>query len=408
MVGVSPITLKRWLLSGRVDDVGRDHNGWRLFREEDIRRIKTFRLGEGATEYDAATPALASTPAQPATLTKVAAGDSTKNKYRVASFFSGIGGFDLAFQRQGFEVVFQNEINGFCQKILKKNWPDVPKTTDIREVHGADIPVSDVWVAGFPCQDVSLARQTKREGLRGSKSGLFYEFARLVGEARPRFFVIENVPGLLSSHQGRDFQIVIQKMAQLGYAVGWRVLNSRYFGVPQSRQRVFIVGSYREGRGPLSVLFEPECSEGDHPQGRPNGEKPVSPFKRVFGEARGKKPVVHGLAYCLYACSARHTGTDWSRNYVTYPGWGEVRRLTPKECEGVMGFPDGWTIPNEKILDVDATDSERYHALGNAVTPPVVEWVAGRIKGYLDTICRERDAGIMHVEVPATMASTGT
>lgn len=394
VVGVSPITLKRWLLSGKVDDVGRDHNGWRLFKDDDIRRLKTFRLGENAEAYDSTashSPPVTSSP-----------------KYRVASFFSGIGGFDLAFQRQGFEIVSQNEINGFCQKILRKNWPSVPKTNDICEVHGAEIPISDVWVAGFPCQDVSLARQTKREGLRGSKSGLFYEFARLVGEGRPRFFVIENVPGLLSSHEGKDFQIVIQKMAALGYAVGWRVLNSRYFGVPQSRQRVFIVGSYREGRGPLSVLFESECSEGNYPKGRQNGEKSISPFKKVFGEARGKSPVVHGLAYCLYACSARHTGTDWSRNYVTYPGWGEVRRLTPKECEAVMGFPDGWTIPNEKIINVDASDSERYHALGNAVTPNVVEWLAGRIKGYLDMISRERNAGMRHVEVPATQKGTGT
>lgn len=378
MVGVSPITLKRWLLSGKLGDVKRDHNGWRMFSEADIERAKAFRLGEQTEEYDAS-PA--------------------GGNYRVASFFSGIGGFDLGFQNQGFEVVYQCEILDFCQKILKKNWPNVPKSKDIKEVQGAVIPVSDVWVAGFPCQDVSLARQTKRQGLRGGQSGLFYEFARLVGEVRPRVFIIENVPGLLSSHGGRDFQIVIQKMAKLGYAVGWRVLNSKNFGVPQSRQRVFIVGSYREGRGPLSILFEPECGAGDHEASRPNGKKSVSPFKEVFGEARGKNPVVHGLAYCLYACSARHTGTDWSRNYVTYPGWGEVRRLTPKECEGVMGFPDGWTIPNEEITNIDATDSERYHALGNAVTPPVVQWLAGRARQYLEMIDAERNAGHPEEEI---------
>ena len=89
------------------------------------------------------------------------------------------------------------------------------------------------------------------------------------------------------------------------------------------------------------------------------------------------------IAYCLYAESARHTGTDWSRNYVSYPARGEVRRLMPRECEGVMAFPKDWTVPEEVEWDEETYDTLRYHALGNAVTPPVAEWLAGRIAGYL-------------------------
>jgi DNA (cytosine-5)-methyltransferase 1 len=301
----------------------------------------------------------------------------------VASLFTGIGGFDLGFEAAGFKTVFQCELNKFCRAILDRHWPNIPKWGNIKELTNANIPISDVWTAGFPCQDVSLARMGQRAGLKGSRSGLFYEFARLVGEGRPRVVLLENVHGLLHSHRGRDFETVIQTLAKLGYSVGWRVLNSKAFGVPQSRQRVYIVGCYRDRGGPAKVLFEAERREGDTAQGKADGKKPLSPFKRILGEAGNDGPVYQAIAYCLYACSARHTGTDWSRTYVSYPKQGRVRRLTPKECEGVMGFPDGWTTLPKNGLSEDDIDSLRYHALGNAVTPPVVEWLAGRIRKYL-------------------------
>ncbi|MDO8942339.1 MAG: DNA (cytosine-5-)-methyltransferase, partial [Desulfobacterales bacterium] len=245
----------------------------------------------------------------------------------------------------------------------------------------AHVPVSDVWAGGFPCQDVSLARMGPRAGLKGKQSGLFHEFARLVEQGRPRVLVIENVQGLLSSHNGRDFGIVVRTLAELGYGVGWRVLNSKDFGVPQSRQRVFIVGCHREGGGPAEILFEPERREGDSAAGGSNGKESLSPFKRSVGDPV-KGPIVKSLAHCLYACSARHTGTDWSRNYASYPD-GRVRRLVPVECERLQGFPDGWTMPDDEVTDTDDLDSLRYHAIGNAVSVPVARWLAGRIKSYL-------------------------
>lgn len=307
-----------------------------------------------------------------------------RKRYKVASLFSGIGGFELGFEAAGFQTVFQCEKDEFCQKILEKHWPKVPRSDDIKGLDPATIPVSDVWTAGFPCQDVSLARMGPRAGLRGAKSGLFHEFARLVEHRLPRIVLLENVHGLLSSHGGRDFEVVVRTLAELGYGVGWRVLNSKNFGVPQSRQRVYIVGCHRERAGPGQILFEPECSAGDDPKSGPNGEKPVSPFKRVLGDPGSGGPVVQGLAYCLYATSARHTGTDWSRTYVTYPAQGRVRRLIPKECEGIMGFPIGWTDA-PVYADQEEQDSARYHALGNAVTPPVIAWLAKRVKAYLDS-----------------------
>lgn len=309
---------------------------------------------------------------------KEAAGEIT-----VASFFAGIGGFDLGFERSGkARVVYQCEINEYCRDILAQHWPDVPCSRNIKEIAneappGKSIPDAVVWTGGFPCQDVSLARMGPRKGLRGKQSGLFFDFARLVEARIPPVVVIENVAGLLSSHRGRDFQIVVRTLAELGYGVGWRVLNSRYFGVPQSRQRVYIVACHRDPERAGAILFESECSQGDFEKDRSDGADPVSPFKKVLGDPR-RGPIVQGLAYCLYACSARHTGTDWSRTYVTYPD-GRVRRLTPLECERIQGFPDGWTIPKMKIDDVDKLDTLRYHAIGNAVTVNVAEWLAQRI-----------------------------
>ena len=305
-------------------------------------------------------------------------------RLRTASFFSGIGGFDLGFEKATFAVTMQCEVDAFCNKILSKHWPDVPRFEDIREITHGNVPLSDVWTAGFPCQDVSLARMGKRDGLRGKKSGLFYEFARLLKQGRPRVVVIENVAGLLSSHGGRDFGIVIRTLADIGYGVGWRVFNSKNFGVPQSRQRVFIVGGYRDWRTPGEVLFEPQRGKGNSQEDGPNGEKPLSPFKESVGDPV-KGPIVQRLAYCLYACSARHTGTDWSRTYVSYPD-GRVRRLTPAECERIQGFPRDWTLPPDPPEDMEELDTLRYKALGNAVTVNVARWLAARIRNSLGKV----------------------
>lgn len=311
-------------------------------------------------------------------------------KPTVASFFSGIGGLDLGFQNAGFEVTFQCEIESFCNEILEHHWPNVPRHKNIKDLDYAIIPVSDVWVGGFPCQDVSVARMGPRAGLKGTRSGLFHDFAELLRLGRPGIFVIENVPGLLSSHKGRDFGTLIRTLADIGYCIGWRVLNSKNFGVPQSRSRVYIVGCYQDRRGPVEILFEPECSEGNTSPGESNGKTAISPFKESLGDPVSG-PIYQRLAYCLYACSARHTGTDWSRTYVTYPD-GRVRRLTPSECEGVQGFPDGWTNPVSTEHDAepqDYVDSLRYHALGNAVTPPVAKWLGTRIARYLDVRAKQ-------------------
>lgn len=312
--------------------------------------------------------------------------------YRVASFFSGIGGLDLGLERAGFKTVFQCEAKQFCLDVLERHWPHIPKSDDVRTVDEADVPDSDVWAAGFPCQDLSLARMGARSGLGGSQSGLFHDFARLLGKRLPRVVILENVHGLLHSHGGRDFTVVLKTLDELGYGLAWRVLNSKDFGVPQQRRRVFVVGFHREGTSAGKVLFESECSDRDPAAGRPNGKKTPSLFQKVVGNTR-KGPLVKALAHCIYAESARHTGTDWSRNYVWYPD-GRVRRFVPNEVERVQGFPEDWAIPSGlDESELERIDSARYHAIGNAVTPQVAEWLGRR----LFAVMQEQDEEIGQV-----------
>ena len=181
------------------------------------------------------------------------------------SLFAGIGGFDLAMQRQGVKVVASVEIDKKCQEVLAHRFPESKIFDDVTTVKGSDLiaagftPSTGIITGGFPCQDLSVAG--KRAGLAGARSGLFWEIARIVDETQTEYFVIENVPGLLSSNNGADFGVVIGTMADIGYSLGWRVLDAQHFGVPQRRKRVFIVGRRgSDSTSPAEVLFNSQGS----------------------------------------------------------------------------------------------------------------------------------------------------
>lgn len=289
------------------------------------------------------------------------------------SFFAGIGGFDLAFENAGFTTNFQCELNNFCLRILQEHWPDIPRYGDIQSLEAKDIPDATIWCGGFPCQDVSVARGAKgRLGLKGKNSGLFFPFINLIEAKRPNIVLLENVTGLLTSHNGQDFRVILERLTSLGYVVSWRVMNSRFFGAPQSRSRVFICAALDNNIISIDSLYEK--NKGQHVKNMREGFLNIS-----HCATSGAK--VADVAYCLAATSGRHTGTDWSRTYVSYES--EVRRMTPKECEGVQGFPINWTLPLYSTSRSEDIDSERYHALGNAVAVPVVEWIAKKLYNAL-------------------------
>lgn len=156
------------------------------------------------------------------------------------SLFAGIGGFDLGLERSGMECVAQVEIDPYCQKILAKHWPNVPRFEDVRNVGKHNLPTADLICGGFPCQDVSTAG--KGAGIKhGTRSGLFFEFIRIICEVRPRWVVIENVRGLLSSNNGSDFSTVLWELSNMGFDAQWGVITASSFGTSHIRERIFLV-----------------------------------------------------------------------------------------------------------------------------------------------------------------------
>lgn len=287
---------------------------------------------------------------------------------KVASFFSGIGGFDLGLERVGMEVVFQCEIDSFCQKVLKKHWPNIKLMGDINDVTITDLPRAELWAGGFPCQDVSLANQGKRKGLRGDRSGLFYKYADLIEEGKPDWVLIENVPGLLNSNNGEDFKVVLSTLDELGYGVSWRVLDAKYFGTPQRRRRVYVVASYRTLRS-AEVLFEQGPITITSRQGL--GQKEISPTR--LGDSNSETT--------LYSIQHAGIGRKPSAGPQAkgYRNDGETYTLDSRGSSDAVCKTDAPFGIRETPRISCGLDGNRFRSLGNAVAVPVIEWIGTRI-----------------------------
>lgn len=203
------------------------------------------------------------------------------------SLFAGIGGMDLGLERAGMRCLWQVEIDKDCNRVLERHYPNVTRYADVREVERLESV--DVICGGFPCQDLSVAG--KRSGLAGERSGLWFEFLRIIESNLPRFVVIENVPGLLSSDDGRDFAVIIRGLVECGYCVAWRILDAQYDGVAQRRRRVFIVGSLGDGSC-AEILFESEGVSWNPPARREAGKRVAATITpRTDGNSKGWSPV---------------------------------------------------------------------------------------------------------------------
>lgn len=195
---------------------------------------------------------------------------------RHASFFSGVGGLDLGFHNAGIETVSLSEIDPYASAVLAERFIGVPNLGNILEVKADDIPAAEIWSGGFPCQDLSVAG--KRAGFAGKRSSLAFTFLDLVEQRKPRWLLLENVPGLFSSNGGADFGRLISEMVSLGYGISWRVLDARHFGVAQRRKRVFIIAALSDafaGAGAeraAEVLFECQGGCGHIEAGNAQGQ----------------------------------------------------------------------------------------------------------------------------------------
>jgi DNA (cytosine-5)-methyltransferase 1 len=196
------------------------------------------------------------------------------------SCFAGIGGFDLGFARAGMVPLWNVEKDANCRKLLANQFSDTQQFSDVCTVGVANAPRVDVICGGFPCQDLSLAGE--RAGLIGGRSGLFYQLTRITHELQPSFLVWENVPGLFSSDEGRDFARVLMELDRIGYCGGWRVLNAQHFGVAQRRRRIFGVFARRDiGAGRCGeVLALTESLRWNHPESGGEGKAVAATLTR--------------------------------------------------------------------------------------------------------------------------------
>lgn len=304
---------------------------------------------------------------------------------RCLSLFSGIGGFDLALTRLGHKIVGACEIDKYARSVYARHFPGVRIWEDATKLNPKELPDFDILCGGFPCQAFSLAG--RRLGFEDTRGTLFFEIARIAKQRRPQLLLLENVKGLLYHDNGKTFTVILSTLDELGYDVEWQVMDSQYF-VPQSRERIFIVGHSREK--PWEKVF-PITERNQQNAGM--GEQKQEKRKSIQGENCGTITASYykgwGGSRTLIAMPVLRSnrtisyqnGRRWKNNnevmftltatdrHGVYDGK-NLRMLTPLECERLQGFPDGWTN--------GLSDTQRYKCLGNAVTVPVIDFIARR------------------------------
>lgn len=344
-----------------------------------------------------------------------------QGRFTFIDLFAGIGGIRLGFQRQGGKCIFTSEWNAWSQKTYLANFGDDHEINgDITKIHEKDVPDHDVLLAGFPCQPFSIAGVSKKNSL-GRAHGfacetqgtLFFDVARIINEKKPKAFLLENVKNLVSHDRGRTFDVIMRTLRdELGYTVAAKVIDARRF-VPQHRERIVIVG-FREDVGfDFEAVELPAEDKGPrlarilHPE---NGtEQPEAPFTDgAKAKVAAKYTLTDNLWAYLQAYAAKHKAAgngfgfglvgpgdiartlsaryhkDGSEILVSRGKGKNPRRLTPRECARLMGFPDDWKIP--------VSDTQAYRQFGNAVAVPVFEAVAkAMIPGVLSLA--EAEAG---------------
>lgn len=316
-------------------------------------------------------------------------GSANDRKLRFIDLFSGIGGFRLGFEKAGCECVFSSDWDKHAQITYEANFGERPKG-DIHEVAVAEIPVHDILCAGFPCQPFSIAGVSKKRSL-GRKHGfddekqgnLFFSIAEILEYHKPPAFVLENVKNLRNHDKGHTFRIIYDTLTQaLGYRVYWRIIDAQGL-VPQHRERIFLVGfnparhfefpEFPTQGPPLSSILSPDVPEkytlSDHL------------WQYLQDYARKHKAAGNGFGYGLFTgksvartLSARYH-KDGSEILIAQKSR-NPRRLTPRECARLMGFPESFLIP--------VSDTQAYRQFGNSVVVPVVEHLAKSVVSTLN------------------------
>jgi DNA (cytosine-5)-methyltransferase 1 len=306
-------------------------------------------------------------------------------EFKFIDLFAGIGGIRLAFQNAGGKCVFSSEYNKFAKLTYEANFGEVP-FGDITRIDEKKIPDHDVLLAGFPCQPFSIAGVSKKNSL-GRNHGfldetqgtLFFDIARILKEKKPKAFMLENVKNLVSHDKGRTFKIIYNTLNELGYTVHYKVLDGKYF-VPQHRERIIIVGFLRELYKDKADFNFPELKESVKTVAgilEPLPDNKYTLTDRLWNYLQNyaikHKEKGNGFGFGLTdingisrTLSARYY-KDGSEILIPQNGK-NPRRLTPRECARLMGYPDSFIIP--------VSDNQAYRQFGNSVVVPLIESIA--------------------------------
>lgn len=319
-----------------------------------------------------------------------------KDKFTFIDLFAGIGGMRIAYEQSGGRCVYSSEWNKFSQKTYEANFGEIPDG-DITKVNAEDIPDHDILVAGFPCQPFSIAGVSKKNSL-GRATGfedktqgtLFFDVCRILKAKRPKAFMLENVKNLKSHDHGRTFQIILESLEELDYQVFYEILDGQNF-VPQHRERIIIIGFDRKRYG-TDIPFEFDIT--------PVEPKPV--LKDILEEnVDSKYTLTDHLWEYLQNYAAKHKaagngfgygmapldGVSRTLSARYYKDGSEVliaqegknpRRLTPRECARLQGFPDSFVIP--------VSDLQAYKQFGNSVVVPLMKNLAELVTDTLSTL----------------------
>ena len=313
-------------------------------------------------------------------------------KFTFIDLFAGIGGFRLAFQSLGGKCVFSSEYNYFAQKTYEANFGEVP-FGDITKINEKEIPDHDLLVAGFPCQPFSIAGVSKKNALGKShgfldetQGTLFFDIARILNEKKPKVFLLENVKNLVSHDSKRTFQVITKTLKELNYSIYYRVLDGKYY-VPQHRERIVIIGfsnDYFKG----SEKFEfPELPVPDHKIKDILEKKPLEKFTLTdnlweYLIRYSEKHKAKGNGFGFGMTDLNGISRTLSARYykdgaeILIPQKGKnPRRLTPKECARLQGYPDKFIIP--------VSDNQAYRQFGNSVVVPMMKSVGSNLVSEL-------------------------
>ena len=322
------------------------------------------------------------------------------------SMFSGCGGFDLALERMGIEIIGHSEIDKHADAVYSHHFTN-RNYGDATRLIPESLPDFDLLTGGFPCQSFSIAG--KRGGFADTRGTLFFEIARIAAEKRPGYLLLENVRGLLSHDGGNTYKTILSALIQLGYDVQAMVLNSKNHGVPQNRERIFIAGCLGgwggreifplgenneqvddlqgQNTNTLRARYEGGQAVGSYVvEGKLNAQGNLSRVGTI-GDKNQQAMRVYDSEGISQTISSQ--GGGWGAKTGLYQTNTRIRRLTPIEAERLQGFPDNWTKTGLfDGVEKEISDSQRYKMMGNAVTVNVVEYVLQRMFGSTPHFCQ--------------------